>query len=67
MIGAAVDKDGAGIGGDAEEPGMAERDQPRLADQHVEAEGKDRIEQDLCCDVDIVGVADPERHRRQHD
>ncbi len=48
-----------GIAGDREQPGMAERDEPAIADQHVEREREHRPQQDLAGDVDVVGVADP--------
>ena len=44
---AGVDQRRAGIGGDAEQAGVAQRDQPGVAHQHVQAEREDRVDQDL--------------------
>ena len=55
----------AGVRGDAEQSRVPERHQPRVTDQHVDAEREDRVEQDLARDVHVVGAAHPERHRRQ--
>ena len=38
---AVVDQDRAGIGGDAEQPGMTQRDQSGIAHQHVQPERQD--------------------------
>src|SRR2546423_13999731 len=65
MAGAGIDKKRAGISGDAEQPGMAERDKSGIADQHVEPERKHRVQQDLRRDICVIAVADPERHRRE--
>jgi hypothetical protein len=65
VIRAAIDEDRPGIGGNAEEPRMAERDQACIADQHVEPQRENGIEQDLRGDVYIIAVGDPERDRRQ--
>src|ERR1051325_6639606 len=46
---------------------MPERDEAGIADQHVEPERENRVEQDLRGDVGVVAVANPERHRRQDD
>jgi hypothetical protein len=67
VIGAAVDEDRPGIGGKAEEPCMAERNETGVADQHVEPQRENGIEQDLRGDVDIIAVGDPERQGRQRD
>ena len=53
------------VAGDREQAGMAERDQAAIADQHVEREREHRQQQDLARDVDVIGVADPHRQRRQ--
>src|SRR3974390_1170988 len=54
-----------GIGRDAEQPGMAERHQPAIADQHVQAEREDGIEQDLAGDVDVIDAEHPVGQREQ--
>src|ERR1700688_685323 len=51
-----------GIAGDAEEPGVAERDKAGIADEHIEAEREDGVDQDLADDVDVIAVDDPQRH-----
>ena len=61
VTGTAIDKDRPGIGGDAEESRMAERDEARIADQQVEPQREDGIEQDLGGDVHVIVVGDPER------
>jgi hypothetical protein len=53
------------VGRHGEQAGVAERHQPAVAYQHVEREGEDREQQDLACDVDVIGIAGPLRQRRQ--
>ena len=48
---------GGDISGDAEQPGMAERNQAGIADQHVEPEREDGVEQDLARDIDVIDFA----------
>ena len=57
------------VSGDAEQPGMAERHKPGIANQNVQAEGEDREEKDLAGDIDVINAAHPigqgaERHER---
>ena len=48
-----------GIGGHAEQAGMAKRNQPGVADEHVQPERKDRVEENLAGDVDVVDAGHP--------
>ena len=51
-----------------EQARVAERREARVADQDVEREREDGPEQDLAGNVDVVGVADPDRQcREQHE
>ena len=57
------------IGGHAEQPGVAQRNQAGVAHEHVQPERKDRVEQDLAGDVDVIDAGHPvrqgcERHER---
>ncbi len=55
-----------GVGGDAKQPGMAERDQPAIAGEDVEAEREHGVVQDLAGDVEIIDARHPigQRHQR---
>ena len=50
-----------------EQPGMPQRGEAGVADQHVEGERQHGPQQDLAGDVDVVGVSDPERQAEQGD
>src|SRR5207244_9289213 len=54
---------GGGVSGNAEEPGVAEGDEPGMPGEHVHAESEDGVQEDLARDVDVVGAADPEGKR----
>ena len=56
-----------GIGRDAEQAGMAERDQAGITDQHVQPEREDGVEQNLAGDVDVINARHPMRHRDERD
>src|SRR5262249_27667244 len=55
---------GRAVGGDPEQAGVAERDQPSVADQDVDAEGEDRRDQDLARDVEGVDDTDTQGNSR---
>src|SRR5215469_519406 len=65
MIDAAVDRQRASVGSNAEQAGVPERDKTGVADEHVKPEREDRIQQDLRSYVDVITVADPQRQCRQ--
>src|SRR5260221_329672 len=48
--------------GERMKTGMAERDEPGIAHEHVETKREDGVDQDLADDVDVVAVDDPQRH-----
>ena len=50
---------GGGIGGDAEQAGVTERDEAAVADQDVQAEREDGVEQDLARHVDVIDARHP--------
>ena len=65
MIVAGGEQHGGRIAAHGEQASVAERGQAGIADQHVERERQDGPDQDLAGDVDVVGVADPDRQRRE--
>src|SRR5262245_57967328 len=60
MIKAGLQQQRAAVAGDGEQPGMAERYQAGITDQHVEREREHREQQDLARDIDVVGIAHPQ-------
>ena len=52
---------GSRISGDRKQAGVAERHEAAITDEHVEGERKDREQQDLTGDVDVIRIADPDR------
>src|ERR1019366_4852317 len=54
-----------GVGADAEQPRMAERNLPGVADHDVQPEEQDRVDHDRLEQVDVVRVDD--RDREQHE
>ena len=49
---------GRGVGRHAEQSGVAERHQPGVTHQYAQSQRKDRVEQDLARDVDVIDFFD---------
>ena len=58
---------GGGIGGDAEQRGVAKRDQPGVTGENVQAEREHGVEQDLAGDVDVIIAAQPVWQSDEHE
>ena len=66
MPAAGREQDRRRISGEPEEARMAQRDEPAIADDHVEPQREHGIEQDLARDVDVIDARHPERQAREH-
>ena len=53
------------VGGDAEQAGMAERNQSAVAGKDVQANGEYGVEQDLAGDIEVINAGHPIGQRRQ--
>ncbi len=62
---ARLEQDRRGIGREPQKPGMAQRHEPGIADDDVEAEREHGVEQDLARDVDEIRIAEPQRQGRE--
>jgi hypothetical protein len=65
MIVPGGEQHGRRIAAHGEQAGVPQRCQARIADQDVECEGENCPDQDLAGNVDVIGVADPNRQRRE--
>src|SRR5262249_49780606 len=55
------------ISGHAEKTGMTERNQTGVAHQHVQRERKDRVEENLAGDIDVINACHPIRQGYKRD
>ena len=58
MAGAGGEQVSHGVSRDAEQSGMAERDQSGIADQNIQPQREHGIEQNLTRDIDVIDFAD---------
>src|SRR3954451_13473461 len=54
------------VRGDAEKRRMSERRQPAISDQQIEAQRKDRRDQDLASEIDVKIAGEEREGRQQH-
>ena len=58
---------GAAVGADREESRLPEREQPRVAEQQIEAEREHREDQDLHREIDRIAAGHPRQHEERDD